>query len=132
MSKPIDVMVYYIANSPLCIQELKRYHEIIPGLIEVIFNSNSMTVINLQSRQKGGGSAMLVHVAKEALKRGIYRIELDDCSDRYNRSDNIYVKMGMEYVSAGNGPEMVGNAAKVSVYPLKTSSNNQVIRSIKL
>ena len=67
MSKSAEIVVYYIANSPLCVQELKMYHKLIPGLIEVIFHNDSMTVIDLQSRQKGGGSAMMVHAAKEAI-----------------------------------------------------------------
>lgn len=127
MSKS-EIVVYYISDYPLCLQELKMYHKIIPGLIEVIFHTDSMTVIDLQSRQKGGGSAMMVHAAKESIKRGIDRIDLDDCTDRYNQGDNIYLKMGMKYVSAGDGPEMVGSSATIAVYPLNTEINIREIR----
>lgn len=129
MSKYSQIVVYYISNSPMCVQELKIYHKSITGLVEVIFHSDSMTVIDLQSRRKGNGSALVVHAAKEAIKRGIDRIDLDDCTDLYNRDDNIYLKMGMKYVSAGDGPEMVGSAVTVAAYPLNTKT---VIRDICL
>lgn len=129
MSQSVEIMVYYVAKSALCAQELKMYHKIIPALIEVIYHKDSMTVINLQSRQKGGGSALMAHAAKEALKRGIDQIDLDDCSDRYNQKNNLYTKMGMEYVSAGDGPEMEGSAAKISTYPVH---GNALIRGVRL
>ena len=129
MSQSIEIMVYYVANSTLCVQELKMYHKIIHALIEVIYNKDSMTVINLHSHQKGCGSALMVHAAKEALKRGIDQIDLDDCSDMYNQKNNLYTKMGMEYVNAGDGPEMEGSAAKISTYPVH---GNVLIRGVSL
>lgn len=129
MSQSIEIMVYYVANSTLCVQELKLHHKIIPALIEVIYHKDSMTVIDLQSRQKGCGSVLMVHAAKEALKRGIDQIDLDDCSDMYNQKNNLYTKMGMEYASAGDGPEMKGSAAKISTYPV---NGNVLIRGVSI
>lgn len=86
-----------------------------------------MIVSNLLSTQKGCGSALMVFASKEAIKRGITEITLDDCSDRYNQKHNLYLKMGMKYVSVGDGPEMVGKTNKVSKYYVQKKEIKKMI-----
>lgn len=83
-----------------------------------------MIVSNLFSNQKGCGSALMVFASKKTVKMGITKVILD-CSERYNQKDNLYVKMGMKYVSSGDGPEIMGKTNKVSKYCLQ-------IKEIKL
>ena len=114
-----ETVLYYFADKKLSIEEIKMYYKNIPALIEVVY-SDCMTVINLQSNDNGKGYAisLLVHASKEAIKRGILYIELDDCSDGYRKNYNIYTKLGIEYVDFESGPEMKGYVHTVSRFPI--------------
>lgn len=118
MNEFLEHKVYYINEVSLTRKEMKKYAAKVTAVIEVIFNiyERNMIVSNLFSNQKGCGSALMVFASKEASKLGITEITLDDCSNRYNQKDNLYVKMGMKYVSVGDGPEMIGKTNKVSKY----------------
>ncbi len=136
MSLNIEIIVYYISGNEkeFCIQELKMYHKLIPGFIEVIlhFDEGTMSIIDLHSARPGNGygTHLIVHACKEAAKRGITKVTLDDCSDMYNRVDNIYKKVGMKYEDEDGGPEMFGNVNEIAEY--KTSSEVPVIYSLVL
>lgn len=130
MTEYSEHKVYYINEVSLTRKEMKQCDGKVTAVIEVVFNmdENTMTVCNLFSNKKGCGSALMVFACKEGVKMGITDIILDDCSNRYNQKDNLYVKMGMEYVSVGDGPEMVGKTNKVSKYCV----HNKEIKEIKL
>jgi hypothetical protein len=131
MSFNTEIVVYYIYDKEISIQELKYIYNILPGFIEVVFHQN-MTVINLQSIYPGNGygTHLMIHACNEAKKRGISTITLDDCSDRYRSQHNIYTKIGMKYDNENYGPEMNGNIKDISTY--KTDSNSPVIYSLVL
>jgi hypothetical protein len=122
----IEIVVYYIANKKLCVQELKTYHKLIPGFIEVVFHPDekSMTVIDLHSARPGNSYAthLMVYACNEAVKRRISTITLDDCSDNYRKNRNIYTNVGMKYVNSEGGPEMIGNTKTISMYEPSTVS----------
>lgn len=130
MTKSSEHKVYYINKTSLTREELKQCADKATAIIEVIFNKDEKTMIvsSLFSNQKGCGSALMVFASKKAVKMGIIEVILDDCSERYNQKDNLYVKMGMKYISAGNGPEMMGKTKKVSKYCV----HNKEIKEIKL
>jgi hypothetical protein len=124
-------VIYYIARKEYNIQELKIYHTLIPGLIQVVFDKKEqlLTVIDLKSYHPGKEYAthLMIHACKEAKKRGITNITLDDCSDRYRNNNNIYIKLGMNYEYEKDGPEMIGYVDKISKY--KTSHDSPTIFS---
>tara|TARA_Y100000389_G_scaffold112418_1_gene109448 strand:+ start:250 stop:642 length:393 start_codon:yes stop_codon:yes gene_type:complete len=130
MTESSEHKVYYINKTSLTREELKQSADKATAIIEVIFNKDDKTMIvsNLFSNQKGCGSALMVFASKKAVKMGITEVILDDCSEKYNQKDNLYVKMGMKYVSAGDGPEMMGKTNKVSKYCVQ----NKEIKEIKL
>lgn len=130
MSLNIKIVVYYIAGKEFCIQGLKMYHKILPGMIEVIFHPESMSIIDLHSARPGNGygTHLIVHACKEAVKLGITKVTVDDCSDMYRQENNIYTKVGMKYED--DGPEMFGSVNEIAEY--KTSFDAPVIYSLVL
>ena len=130
MTDCLEHKVYYINEVSLTRKEIKQCADKVTAVIEVIFNRDerNMIVSYLFSNKKGCGSALIVFSSKEGVKLGIKKITLDDCSDRYNQKDNLYLKMGMKYVSVGDGPEMVCRVNKVSKYCIQ----NKDIKKIKL
>lgn len=130
MTESLEHKVYYINEVSLTKKEMKQCADKVTAVIEVIFNidEKNMIVSNLFSNKKGCGSALMVFACKEGIKKGITDIILDDCSIRYNQKNNLYVKMGMKYVSVGDGPEMVGKTNKISKYCV----HNKEIKEIKL
>jgi len=130
MTQYLEHKIYYINEVSLTIKEMQQCADKVTAVIEVIFNKGerNMIVSNLFSNEKGCGSALMVFACKEGIKLGITEIILDDCSSRYNQTDNLYIKMDMKYISAGDGPEMVGKTNKVSKYCVQ----NKDIKEIKL
>ena len=74
-----------------------------------------MTVVDLQSTtvNMGYGTQLMIKACKEAVKVGIYKVFLDDCSSRYRKPNNIYTKLGMVYTQE-EGPEMIGDTRIIS------------------
>lgn len=122
-SRKTEIVVYYMCWKKLCAQELKMYYKLLPGFIEVVFHNDDrgMTVIDLQSTvpDKEHGTHLMKHACTAALSRGITKVRLDDCSDRYRKDHNIYTKVGMLYETDG-GPEMTGNAIDIAAYMTDT------------
>jgi hypothetical protein len=123
-----ELVVYYFAHKELCIQELKLYYTKLPSVIEVVYYDGKMDITNLQSAVKGKGyaTALLVHASKEALKRGITHITLDDCSDNWNKPNNLYIKAGLEYIDSCPGPEMKGCAKDIANYKTVTDLPSKI------
>jgi GNAT superfamily N-acetyltransferase len=134
MDDKTEIVVYYISSKELCVQELKMYYKLLPGFIEVIFHPSckEMTVIDIKSTYTGKeyGSHLLVHACNEAKKRGITKVILDDCSDRYRAEHNIYIKLGLTYDDCVFGPEMSGDIDFMSSRRLR--NNPPVIYSLSL
>lgn len=128
MTDSEELLVFYINKISLCREEFKRNYASIPGIIEVVFDEECMRVLNIKSLEKGNGTILMIYAAKEAMKRGINNIELDDCSDRYNQSNNLYLKLGMEYVNPDCGPEMIGKTDKIFSYPFIIDKSVRCIR----
>ena len=104
-----DIHTYYVTNGEC------KYTTV--GFIHVAYNKkdNVATIMNLESMIRGKGYAthLIVHVCKEAIRKGIITVELDDCSSHYRKSRNIYTKLGLLYIEDEYGPEMKGNAEKM-------------------
>jgi hypothetical protein len=124
----LDIVVHYIYRRELSIQELKMYHKILPGFVEVVYNKptpteeGSMIVIDLQSNNPHHeyGTHLMMKAAEGAKTRGIENITLDDFSDRYRVDHNIYIKLGLTYEDHDGGPEMVGLVDDVLNYNTNT------------
>ncbi len=63
--------------------------------------------------RKRGIALNLVRYAASLVARNVY-ITLDDMSDRYRQSHNLYVTLGFRYVDSDGGPEMYARAARVA------------------
>ena len=107
--------VYYIYHRELTFPELKEYYDTIPSLIHVVFSPDEVTIVDLKSveKNKGMASRLIQLVCLEAVERNIKKIVVDDCSNRYRKSRNIYTKMGMKYINE-DGPEMEGDTLSIS------------------
>lgn len=124
----IDIGVHYIYKRELSIKELKINNKILPGIIEVIYHKptkikeGTMNVTNLNSNKPGHeyGIHLMIKAVKDAKKRGINNIILDDFSDRYRCDHNIYTKLGLKYEDPDGGPEMVGLVDDILKYKTKT------------
>lgn len=101
-----DIHTYYV-----------KYKYATVGFAHVAFDTkdNVVTIMNLESiiKGKGYGTHLIVHVCKEAIRKGITTVELDDCSSHYRKDHNIYTKLGLSYVDNEHGPEMKGNTSKI-------------------
>ena len=130
-TKSSETVVYYFSNKELSIQELKLYYKQLPSVIQVVYN-NQMDIIDVHSsiKHKGYATALLVYASKEAIKKGISIITLDDCSDNWNKPHNIYIKIGFEYIDSSSGPEMKGNAECISNYPSKTKLEFKIFKHV--
>jgi len=106
MKSPVEVAVYYIASKKLDLSDLATNYKDIKGIIEVVFD-DVMTITHMRSKVKGYGTVLFLYACEEAKKRNIELVELDDCSDRYRKPHNIYIKLGMNYID-DYGPEMIG------------------------
>ena len=102
------INIYYIGD--------KQGDEIYAYIHTVFdYNDNTITIVDLQSmiEGKGYGTGLLIHACKQAMIEDIDKIVLDDCSDNYRLSRNIYTKLGIKYESE-HGPEMVGKTSVVA------------------
>ena len=111
MSRTLEKVLYYISDKVLYIQNFEIYNKDVLGFVEVVFDKDDITIVDLYSStyKEGIGTYLMLHACKEAKKRGVKNITLDDCSERYRQKHNIYTKLGMVYVDSDGGPEMVGS-----------------------
>lgn len=65
--------------------------------------------VHPQYRNQGYGSKLLKKVIEDARQNNIFLIELDDMSDHFAKSNNIYLKNGFRYENVNDGPEMYLN-----------------------
>ena len=79
---------------------------------EIIINRRTgiCTIISLYTiesfRGQGYGKMVLSDIINYCLKKGIKKIYVDDMSDRFNQSNNIYINFGFKYIDV-NFPEMI-------------------------
>lgn len=70
--------------------------------------------VELSYRNNGYGTLLIkecIKKCKQSLGNELdntITLYVDDMSDRYLKSNNIYVNLGFTYVSKGDGPEMIG------------------------
>ena len=62
-----------------------------------------------QYRNQGHGTNLIKEFISTVLKKGCSRIILDDMTDNFNKTNNIYVKLGFRYIDTERGPEMFLN-----------------------
>ena len=74
-------------------------------IIDYNDNSSIITDFSCINTNKGSGSILLNFVIREMTKIQIKNITLDDMSNRYRQSHNIYLKFGFSYLYEF-GPEM--------------------------
>ena len=79
------------------------------GYLNIIINynkrSSTITDFSCIDTNKGYGSILMKYVISEMKKIQIKNIMLDDMSNRYRESHNIYLKNGFYYIHEF-GPEM--------------------------
>lgn len=82
------------------------------GHITYIFNFEyqNATVVFLEVKEqgKGYGTRLMEEFLKDAKKKGMRRVLVDDMSDRYRKPHNIYINFGFQYLKE-SGPEMLKN-----------------------
>jgi hypothetical protein len=115
----VKKIIYYISPKELTLYDLKKNYLNLEGIMEVIhsYKEGVMIVTNIQSLVKGNGTLLMIHASKCAVEENIKFIELDDCSNKYRKSHNIYSKLGLSYVNEF-GPEMSGELGIISKYPV--------------
>jgi hypothetical protein len=105
--------MYYIGNKQLTLKEYKKQSKNMVGYIETIvdYDESIITISYLHTtiRSKGFGTFL---VGISVLNSGVKTVELDDMSDNFGKVNNIYKKMGFEYVEDGM-PEMTGSISKI-------------------
>jgi glutathionylspermidine synthase len=105
--------IYYIGNKQLTLKEYKKQSKNIVGYIETIvdYDESIITIsyLHTTTRSKGFGTFLIVI---SVLNSGVKTVELDDMSDNFGKVNNIYKKMGLEYVQDGM-PEMTGSVSKI-------------------
>lgn len=62
--------------------------------------------INEKYRNMGYGTYILNYIKKFCIERNVKKITLDDCSDNFNKENNLYIKYGFKYINK-NYPEMI-------------------------
>lgn len=127
-------IVYYISDSAIKSRDFIKMYKSLPAYIHVVidFNDNTITVIDLHSniKNKDYATHLLIYACTQAMKTGIPTMVLDDCTDRYRKPNNIYTKVGMNYINE-EGPEMYGKTYIVGSYPTKTDSPTIYYHQIK-
>lgn len=63
-------------------------------------------------RNKGFGTILLLTFIKEVYNLGCVEVKLEDMSDNFNKSHNLYKKIGFKYIKKGE-PEMYVSTRKV-------------------
>ena len=116
----MSTVIYYIFKDELSFDLIKKYYHNLYAIIEVVFINNKVIIKNFKSNIPTYGTYLLTHVYDEATKRNIEFIDLDDCSDRYRQTHNIYTKFGIKYIEEER-PEMRGNIKDLSIYIKKFS-----------
>lgn len=115
-NKSLELIVYYINDTKLSYEELKRSLNTVTGYIQVVFNKdeNEMNIVTLKTniQSKGYGSFLLYYAMVNAMSKNIEKVVLDDVSDRYRDSSNIYTKYGLKY-KQDDCPEMEGFVAEI-------------------
>ena len=81
------------------------------AILEVAEDEDMFIVTSFKSSQKGCGTILLQALFHKAYQYGKKYIILDDCSDRFGKPDNIYIKNGFVYVNQGE-PEMYKEITK--------------------
>lgn len=110
-------VVYYISDKRLTLLEFQREAMTLPAYVETLwdFSESEMTVLFVNSTipRKGFATLLLSAAIITAGEEGIEKVLLDDDSDNYQKKNNIYLKLGLRYVS-DDGPEMEGSTKTVS------------------
>lgn len=95
-----------LGDAVVCINfELLRRLRSITKLIKPECILLSLNVIT-EFRNNGYGTILLKQVITYCRCLGIKQINLDDCSNNFNKPNNIYLKAGFRYIVEGF-PEMV-------------------------
>jgi GNAT superfamily N-acetyltransferase len=81
-------------------------HIISHAELSVISNTLLSFKTNETYQNQGYGIKLLKYIIKLCKTLNIKKIILDDCSDRFNHNNNIYLKCGFKYLIK-NHPEMV-------------------------
>lgn len=131
MDVSTDIIVYYMAPIPMCVQEFKDFHRHLDGVLEVIITDNSMTIISIVSKIPGCGTDLMRACIAYAHSRGVVEITVDDCSERYRRDHNIYVKFGMTYNSL-DGPEMTGDVSRAMQVAMSIPDTSRTVHTIHI
>ena len=64
-----------------------------------------------QYRNKGFCTLLLQNILLFCNEKHIQTITLDDCTDNFNRPNNVYLKFGFHYINEGE-PEMIYSLLK--------------------
>ena len=100
---------YTIYTTQFINEIIKQSDNRLGFLVLVVDNSEkTATITNFftQLHNQGIGSKLLCQVISDCKEININLIELDDMTDRYRKSNNIYLKFGFKYVDV-YGPEMI-------------------------
>lgn len=108
--------IFLITESLVSINKYLNEHLDIRAWIEVVYIKKVMIVTFLFTyplfQGNGYGSVLFYTAGWVGSKNGVFFIELDDMSTKYQKKNNIYIEHGMKYVSY-NSPEMTGHVSNM-------------------
>ena len=83
------------------------------SLCDQVDKPNIITILSLnvldEFRNKKIGTRLLYEIMCDAYNLGVFKIELDDATDRCHKKNNIYVKAGLYYKYGEQDNSMRGN-----------------------
>ena len=110
INKEEHQLIFYISEEKLTTPEVTI--NCLAWLVSIwMEEDNEMTIswITTNTGYRGNGLGSLLIIAATTYykqKHNVKKIELDDCSDLSFTKDNIYIKLGFEYINS-NEPEMI-------------------------
>lgn len=117
----IKNIIYYIDKTKYNLNKFKKKlnnNEIL-AYIDVLWNTKNNTIYikYVMSKKRKIGTFLLTMSFSEANRNNINNISLDDCSDFFQQTNNIYLKLGLKYVN-DKYPEMYGNTSDFDINDL--------------
>lgn len=115
-----NVYCWEVDDGTLCFYE-SNSHEEYKDFVEFMESGKPYAIINAvrcenkvivgfinvpeEKRGMGVGTKLMKSIQKWSTMWGAEKVTLDDCSDRFRKKNNLYIKCGFKYISKGH-PEM--------------------------
>jgi len=108
-----EVMLYYLGERAISLDQFNK--TTLPStLIAVIGSKLNILSVHSEKNERGKGYAMYLISAAclDAYEKDVEKVTLDDMTDRSRKRNNIYTRLGMQYIDP-EYPEMEGETIKI-------------------